>query len=100
MQKTNTTFRQIDLKKYLIAFYETDNHTPDIIAWELKQKKYESIVTFVETRKVTAVSGTHIEMEIHLQSATSDVADLIRCAAEESARGWDQFASAFAEKIA
>lgn len=97
---SNTTFRQLDLNKYLVTFSESDGNTPDLIAWRLKQPHYEFAVSFVETRKVKGISGETIEMEIHLKSSMNDVADLIRGAAEESAAGWNHLEQLFVQAIA
>jgi len=94
---SNTTFRQLDVNKYLIVFSETDSNTPDLITWQLKQPHYAQAVSFVETRKVKGISGETVEMEMHLKSSMNDVADLIRAGAEESAAGWNRLEQLFVQ---
>ena len=62
------TFRRLDLNRYMITFLNTDKHSPDMIAWILKQyPEYQSIVSFVATKKVGLGEDDAIEMEIHLE---------------------------------
>ena len=85
-----TTFRQLDVNKYQVVFAQTDRHTPDLIAWELKQRpEHKKQVSFVETRQNEGVSGDTIELEIHLRTALVDVPSLIHTAAQQSAAQWN-----------
>jgi hypothetical protein len=94
------TFRQLDINKYLVRFADNvDVHTPDMIAWELKQDKFASMVSFVETRKLEELSGPRIEMEIHLKSTIADVAHLIQQAAQTAADGIRKLEMAFSAQI-
>lgn len=96
----NLTFQQIDIGKFVVRFADNvDINTPDLIAWELKQKAYQNSVLFVDTRKKTELNGDRIEMEIHVKATTTDVADLIRSAAAKSSAGWDNFESNFVRAI-
>ena len=96
-----TTFRQIDVNKYVVTFTHTDQHTPDLITWELKDRKEnERFVSFAETKNLEGVGGNTIELEIHLKEMFSDVPQLIQNAAEQSASGWEKLESAFDNALA
>lgn len=88
----NTTFRQLDINKYQVIFFNTDQNTPDLIVWELKTRtEHQKQISFAETRK----TDNEVEMEIHLKQSLSDVPNLIRIAAEQSAQRWKEFADDF-----
>lgn len=91
-----TTFRQIDVGKYVVTFSNTDQHTPDLIAWELKERsEHQHRVAFAETKKLEGVSGNTIELEIHLKEMFTDVPALIHAAAKQSADGLTAHENAF-----
>ncbi len=91
-----TTFRQLDVKKYQVVFVDTDVHTPDLIVWELKQRpEFKQLVSFAETRRVEGINGNTVEMEVHLKITLADVPELIRSAAEQSAKKWQELSNVF-----
>lgn len=93
-QRSGMTFHTVDVNKYLIRFADgTDSHTPDMIAWQLKQK-HQDKVSFVDTRRVSELGGDRMEMEVHL-TTVADVADLIHVAGMEASQGWTLLQNAF-----
>jgi len=93
------TFRRLDVNRYMITFFNTDKHTPDMITWMMKQyPEYKDKVGFVATKKTGLGEDDDIEMEIHLKRIC-DVTELVANAANHAAESIGLFKKAFQEAL-
>lgn len=96
----NVSFRRLDVNRYMVTFFDTDMHTPDMIAWVLKDRpEHQQIVSFVGTKKAGLANEKTVDMEIHLKKLC-DVAELVATAARQAARSVGELKNEFDRALA
>jgi hypothetical protein len=97
--KDSITFRRLDVNRYMVTFLNTDSHTPDMIAWILKQRpEHQELVSFVATKPAGLGEDSVVKIEIHLKKIC-DVAELVSQAASQAAASIGQVKHDFVEAL-